>query len=141
MKIDWDLLVQAAKKAWSNAYAPYSGFCVGAAVLTSSNKIFSGCNVENASYGLCMCAERVAIGNMIAAGERELQAIVVISGSSTPASPCGACRQVLAEFAMDVPVYLASTVPGSVHRVTSLSKLLPDAFRGEILTAKQPSKA
>lgn len=136
MNIDWKLLVEQAKQARNNAYAPYSGFAVGAAVLSESNRIYAGCNVENASYGLSICAERVAISNMIAAGERQLRAIAIVTGSTSPAQPCGACRQVMAEFAEDLPVYLASTVPGSVDRITSLSKLLPDAFRSTMLKSK-----
>jgi cytidine deaminase len=131
--IDWDALVDAAKEVRGNAYAPYSGFGVGAAVLAGSGRIFTGCNVENASYGLCICAERVAIGTMIASGEREIRAIAVVTGAPTPTPPCGMCRQVLAEFAQDVPVYLASTTSGTMARATSLSKLLPDAFRGDML--------
>jgi cytidine deaminase len=80
-----------------------------------------------------MCAERVAIANMIANGDREIRAIAVVTGAASPTPPCGMCRQVLAEFAQDVPVYLASTTPGTMARATSLSKLLPDAFRGDML--------
>ena len=131
--IDWDALVEAAKEARNNAYAPYSGFTVGAAILGASGQIFVGCNVENATYGLSICAERVAVASMIVQGEREIRAIAIITGADAPTPPCGMCRQTLAEFAQDVPVYLASTQPGCLDRTTSLAKLLPDAFRGDML--------
>ncbi len=133
MSVDWDALVEAAKEARGNAYAPYSAFSVGAAVLAASGRVYAGCNVENASFGLCMCAERVAIATMIAHGDREIRAIAIVTGAASPTPPCGMCRQVLAEFAQDVPVYLASTTPGTMARATSLSKLLPDAFRSDML--------
>ncbi|MCL2824541.1 MAG: cytidine deaminase [Polyangiaceae bacterium] len=131
--IDWDTLVDAAKKARANAYAPYSGFAVGAAVLCRSGRIFTGCNVENASYGLSICAERVAIATAIANGERELTGIAIVTDTTTPTPPCGMCLQVLAQFAQDIPVHLASAIPGTMARATSLSQLLPDAFRPTML--------
>ena len=91
-------LERAARAAAEKAYAPYSGFRVGAAVLAASGKVFSGCNVENASYGLCNCAERTAIFNAVAAGEQVLRAVVVYTPTANPTSPCGACRQVISEF-------------------------------------------
>ena len=122
-------LIDAAKRARKNAYAPYSNYRVGAALLTKSGKIFSGCNFENASYGACICAERNAVGQMIAAGEREPVACVVVTGGKRPGSPCGICRQVLSEFAKDMPVVLVSEHRGGeTRRDTSLAKLLPDAF-------------
>lgn len=135
--IDWDALVEAAKEARNNAYAPYSGFAVGAAVLGASGQVFAGCNVENATYGLSVCAERVAVANMVAHGERELRAVAVVTGADAPTPPCGMCRQTLAEFAQDVPVYLASTQPGSLARTTTLAKLLPDAFRADMLPHRE----
>jgi cytidine deaminase len=131
--IDWDTLVAAAREARENAYAPYSGFPVGAAILSGSGRVFAGCNVENATYGLTVCAERNAVGNMVAQGEREIRAIAIITGAASTTPPCGMCRQTLAEFAQEVPVYLASTTPGVMARTTTLSKLLPDAFRGDML--------
>lgn len=132
-RIDWDTLVEAATHARNNAYAPYSNFTVGAAVLCASGRIHVGCNVENATYGLAICAERVAIASMVAHGDREPLAIAIVTGASAPTPPCGMCRQTLAEFAPDMPVYLASTAPGTMARATSLAKLLPDAFRGDML--------
>lgn len=119
-------LVNAARRARANAYAPYSRFAVGAAALAADGRIFSGCNVENASFGLTICAERNALAAMVAAGQRPVaMAIVTADGRATP---CGACRQVLAEFAPDLPIILASeTGDGiTVHRLT---ELLPAFFR------------
>jgi len=131
--IDWDALIDAATEAHEHAYAPYSGFPVGAAILCASGRIVAGCNVENASYGLSICAERAAVTRMIAEGEREMRAIAIVTGADAPTPPCGLCRQTLAEFATDLPVYLASRKPGTLARTTSLAKLLPDAFRGDML--------
>ena len=96
--MDWDELVTAAWLARERAYAPYSGFAVGAAVLAADGRVFVGCNVENLSYGLTQCAERVAIGAAIAAGACEFLAAAVVADTRQPISPCGACRQVMAEF-------------------------------------------
>ncbi len=125
-------LVQAAQAARERAYAPYSSFTVGAAVETPSGAIYTGCNVENASYGLTICAERVAIFKAVAAGEREITALAVVSEPG--ATPCGACRQVLAEFAPQ-PEEVAITVvngQGDERRYT-LGQLLPAHFSGEEL--------
>jgi cytidine deaminase len=122
-------LVEAAQVARRRAYAPYSGFTVGAAVLTSSGAIYTGCNVENASYGLTMCAERVAIHNAVAAGEREVMAVAV--ASEPGATPCGACRQVLAEFAPQPEVLRVIVVDGRGNeRPYTLEELLPASFSG-----------
>jgi cytidine deaminase len=118
-----ELLLGIAKRAAAFAYSPYSGIRVGAAVLTSSGRIFSGCNVENGSYGLTVCAERVAVQNMVAANERSLKAIAVHSPDMRNITPCGACRQVIAEFAAeDALVHLDG---GESLR---LSALLPGRF-------------
>jgi len=126
-------LAVAAVKARTRAYAPYSGYRVGAAVLTRSGKVYLGCNVENASYGASLCAERTAIARMVADGEREPVACAVATGGKSPGTPCGICRQVLAEFADDMPIMLilVGDRPDrkSVRRETTLAKLLPDAFR------------
>jgi cytidine deaminase len=131
--IDWNSLVTAAREAREHAYAPYSNYAVGAALLSGSGQIYTGCNVENASYGLCLCAERSAVAAMIATGERSIRAIAIVTDGPMPGPPCGMCRQVLAEFADDVPVHLASAQAGSLARTTSLSKLLADPFRPSML--------
>jgi cytidine deaminase len=96
--MDWTPLIDLAWQTRDRAYAPYSTFHVGAAVQDAHGNIFTGCNVENLSYGLTICAERVAIASAIAAGSRDLKRIVVVADTDTPVSPCGACRQVMAEF-------------------------------------------
>lgn len=112
------------------AYAPYSKFRVGCAVLTAVGNIYTGCNVENASYGLTICAERSAVFGAVSAGARNFRRIVVASDSEPPAPPCGACRQVLAEFGSELAV--ESVGPTQTRRWT-LRELLPDAFSGELL--------
>lgn len=124
--MDWDQLVKAAWQAREAAYAPYSNFSVGAALLAADGRIFPGCNVENISYGLTNCAERVAIGAAVAAGVREFVAVAVVADTGVPISPCGACRQVLAEFG--VPrVMLANR---SERIEFTLAELLPRASSG-----------
>lgn len=118
-------LATAAREVQHNAWAPYSGFRVGAAVLAADGRIFTGCNVENASYGLGVCAERHAIAAATAAGTRDLVAVAVVSDTDPPVAPCGACRQVLAEVG-DLEVIIVG--PGGVDRRTSVRDLLPDAF-------------
>ena len=121
-----EALVAAAREVRVRAYAPYSKYRVGAAILTRSGKVFTGCNVENASYGATICAERFAIGKMVAADERDPVMCVIVTAGPEPGSPCGMCRQVLSEFADDMRVVL---VAQRVRRETSLAALLPDAFR------------
>ncbi len=126
----WNELAAAAVAARARAYAPYSGFFVGAAVRTRDGRIFSGANVENASYGLTLCAERSAIVQAVLAGGREIVAVAVSSGISPPATPCGMCRQTMAEFAEDCEVLLLGGPKGDEERrVVTLSQLLPQAFR------------
>ncbi len=115
-----------ARQAAKAAYAPYSKFPVGAAILTKSGAIFPGCNVENASFGLCNCAERTAIFSAIAAGEREISAVVVYTPTATPTSPCGACRQVINEFGPHALVI--SICDGTESIDSTLDALLPGAF-------------
>jgi cytidine deaminase len=126
-----DRMVEAATSVRGRAWAPYSGFAVGAAILDADGCVHVGCNVENASYGLSVCAERHAVAAAIAAGTRVFTAVAVVTDSSPPASPCGACRQVLAEFG-DFPVILANLA--GERRITSVGALLPDAFGPELLS-------
>ena len=125
-----DRVVEAAREAQANAYAPYSGFNVGAALLAADGRIFVGANVENASYGLTNCAGRVALGCAVAAGARDLERLVVVSDASPPAAPCGACRQVLSEIATDLVV---ESVGPSGSRRWRLAELMPDPFGPEDL--------
>jgi cytidine deaminase len=120
-------LVAAARAVRKRAYAPYSKYLVGAAIATRSGRIFTGCNVENASFGATLCAERNAIAQMIAAGERHPVACAVVTAGPRAGSPCGICRQVLWEFARDMPIALAAE--GGKRRDTTLLRLLPDGFR------------
>lgn len=121
-------LKTAARRAAKSAYAPYSKFAVGAAVLTQNGKIHAGCNVENASYGLCNCAERTAIFNAVAAGEKKLRlrCVVVFTPTDQPTAPCGACRQVIHEFGPEARV--VSFCHGREVIDTNLRELLPGAF-------------
>lgn len=122
-------LIEAASDVRLRAYAPYSQYRVGAAVLGDDGVIYGGCNVENASYGLCLCAERVAVGAAVAGGCNKPEAIAIVTTDG--GSPCGACRQVLVEFNPDMKVILAA-VPGDgnqdICRVTTAAELLPDFF-------------
>lgn len=131
MTIDWEPLRRAALDAQARAHAPYSGYQVGAAILTKAGAIFHGCNVENASYGLTVCAERTAIVTMVAAGEREPVAIFIVTPGDDPGTPCGMCRQVLAEFAVDLPIRLRGASGAELE--TTLGELLPRAFRPSAL--------
>ncbi|MGH7526215.1 MAG: cytidine deaminase [Gemmatimonadales bacterium] len=125
-----DSLVSAARAAQERAYAPYSNFRVGAALEAEDGKVFVGCNVENASYGLTICAERAAICAAVSAGARRFRRAVVVSDCDPPAAPCGACRQVLAEFGRDLRV--DSVGPQSTASWT-IAELLPAAFGKEQL--------
>ncbi len=119
-------LEKTARATGSRAYAPYSHFPVGAAVIGGSGKVFSGCNVENAAFGLCNCAERTAIFSAIAAGERSVKAVAIYTPTALPTAPCGACRQVINEFG---PEAVVISVCDSKNRIeTTLSALLPGAF-------------
>ncbi len=121
-------LIAAALEAQQRFYAPYSNFPVGAAIRTASGKIFQGCNVENASYGLTICAERVAATSALAAGEKEFVGVAVVSRGGV--SPCGACRQFLAEFSPNVEIVMVdSQRPSEIHEAT-LAQLLPGRFEG-----------
>ena len=130
-----DLVAQAVT-ARSKAYAPYSNFAVGAAIKSKSGAVFTGANIENRSFSLTICAERVAIGAAVAAGEREFVAIAVIADSDAPIVPCGACRQFLAEFNPEL-IIVSATIRGE-RKIENLSQLLPNPTRG-ILTNANPS--
>ena len=123
-------LVRAAQEARQWAYAPYSHYTVGAALLTASGRIYDGVNVENAAYPTGICAERVAVFNAVSEGEREFEAIAVVTVNG--GSPCGACRQVLAEFGLETIVLLANA-DGQILHETNVAELLPGAFRPQDL--------
>jgi len=132
---EWDSLVDAAWAARENAYAPYSNFRVGAAMLLKGGAVAIGCNIENASYPLCLCAERAALANAVAqhgAKPGDLWAIAVVAEAPNPVPPCGACRQALSEFG-DMPVLLANR---EKRRLWMLRDLLPDAFSPKDLVAQ-----
>lgn len=124
-------LTEIAKKARTNAYAPYSGFKVGAAILTASGKVFIGANVENASFGLTICAERAAVAAAICAGNTDLRLMAIATDSNEPTVPCGACRQVLAEFNPSLEI-VAFTTSGK-EQPFNLGHLLPHANQGVTL--------
>ena len=121
-----DLLIEAAKQARENAHAPYSNFRVGAALRSTSGRIFGGCNVENATYGLTMCAERVAIFKAVSEGERGFSAIAVVTDTEVLTPPCGACRQLIWEFCGDIPVSMAN-LKGKIE-VMQMKELFPRPF-------------
>ena len=127
-------LIQAALEARKWAYAPYSNYPVGAALLTNSGKIYDGVNIENAAYPTGICAERVAVFKAVSAGERKFEAIAVVTANG--GSPCGACRQVLSEFGMETRVLIADA-NGKLIRDCSLSELLPEAFRPDDLPGSE----
>jgi cytidine deaminase len=128
LRVDIERWIAAARMARERAYAPYSKFQVGAALIATDGRIFTGCNVENISFGLTMCAERVALGNALAEGVREFAAIAIVADTARPVSPCGACRQVLAEFNSDLAIHLG-TLDGS-RESFRLTELLPRAATG-----------
>lgn len=119
-------MLRAAVRAVRNAYAPYSGFRVGAAVLSGSNRIFSGTNIENSSFGLTVCAERVALWKAVAAGERTIKAVLVYTDTEELTPPCGACRQVIFEFGADAEVVMTN---GRRTETWRLAELLPAGFQ------------
>ena len=128
----FDKLFEAAKKAREFAHVPYSKFKVGAALLTSNNKIFAGCNVENAAYPQTQCAEASAIGNMISQGEKKIIEVLVIGSGNLLCSPCGGCRQRLREFAdLKTPIHMCNTE--GIQKTLNLEELLPESFGPENL--------
>jgi cytidine deaminase len=128
---EFDTLIAAAKQARENAHAPFSNFRVGAAVRAHSGRVYTGCNIENATLGLTCCAERVAIFKAMSEGERGFNAIAVVTDGETLTPPCGACRQIIWEFCGDIPVLLAN-VSGKVEKETSAG-LLPRQFDSSFL--------
>jgi cytidine deaminase len=129
---DTGALVTAARQAREHAVAPYSNFKVGAALLTADGRVYGGCNVENASYGLTVCAERVALLKALSEGERTFAAIAVVADTESPTPPCGPCRQLLWEYCGDIPVVLANLTHLAAEH--SLGALLPHPFDGRLLT-------
>jgi cytidine deaminase len=127
--MDYEDLIAKAMEARKKAYAPYSHFAVGAALLAKSGRVYTGCNVENASYGLSICAERTAVFKAVSEGERDFEAIAVVTEKGV--TPCGACRQVLMEFGEDIQVIVADEA--GEYRVFGLQELLPEAFTPEHL--------
>ena len=126
-----DRLVQAARRAQTHALAPYSNFHVGAALLVASGEVITGCNIENATYGLTLCAERVALAKALSDGNRTFVALAVSAEAQLPTPPCGACRQILWEYCGDIPVIMAN--PREITMRTSLGALLPEPFGPENL--------
>ena len=123
-------LIQKAVDTAKRAHAPYSNYHVGSAILSESGDVFVGCNVENASYGLTNCAERTAIFSAVAAGQKKFTAIAIVAESDPPPFPCGACRQVMAEFCdPDMPVYVAPSANPMAFVETSVGELLPHIFK------------
>lgn len=133
MDAETKTLWQAALEVRKNAYTPYSKFKVGAALLASSGKIYTGCNVENASYGLACCAERNTIFAAVAAGERSFEALCVVAGGAEPVAPCGACRQVIAEFG--IPKIIMADLNGNIKIMTA-DELLPYSFNAASMDNK-----
>ncbi|NIN00229.1 MAG: cytidine deaminase [candidate division Zixibacteria bacterium] len=119
-------LIEKAKKARIKAYAPYSNFKVGAALLTKAGKVYMGANVENSTFGLTVCAERIAVFKAVNRGDKNFVKIVIVADKNPPVTPCGACRQVLAEFVRDLKIVCVN-LQGKVERY-SLKELLPEAF-------------
>lgn len=128
MDIDFNLLMNKAKEASKTSYSPFSRFAVGAAVLASSGKVYLGCNVENSSFGLTICAERCAIFKAISEGEKEIRAVAIYSPNADSCYPCGACRQVMYEFQGDEEIEVITENLGELD-INKLSYFLPCGFR------------
>jgi cytidine deaminase len=122
------LLIEKAREAMKYAYAPYSNFFVGAALLTKQGNVYLGCNVENVSFGACRCAEQVAILKAVSSGEKEFEAIAVVNSSKNLVYPCGVCRQIMSEFGKDLRVIVASDTEIKTHKLTELVPFAFDSF-------------
>ncbi len=129
--MDFEFLLEKAKHAREHSYAPYSKFSVGAAVLTVSGKIFTGCNVENAAYGLSICAETTAITKAVSEGHKDIKAIAVVADLDGVCRPCGSCRQVILEFGNDIKVIMGN-LKGDFE-MRKINELIPDGFSGLVL--------
>ena len=125
-------LLEAALSARENAYCPYSHFAVGAALITSDGEIFSGANLDNASFGASICGERSAVASMVSSGKTRIKELLVVTDTNPPAAPCGICRQIMAEFAEDDMLVHLANVSGDVNTLP-LKELLPHSFRGKDL--------
>jgi cytidine deaminase len=130
--MDNQSLIEMAKKAREKAYVPYSKFKVGAALLTEDGKVYHGCNIENAAYSMCNCAERTALFAAYAQGDRTFKKLAVIADTPGPVSPCGACRQVISELCPSDMEVILSSMDGQVKKIT-VAELLPGAFSQEDL--------
>ena len=128
-------LMEEAKKAREKAYVPYSKFGVGAAILTTDGKVYHGCNIENAAYSMCNCAERTALFKAYSEGDRDFQMMAVVADTDRPCSPCGACRQVISELCPSNMKVILTNLKGDVEELT-VAELLPGAFSPEDLHAK-----
>ncbi len=131
IQLKYSEMLEIAKKYMNNAYAPYSNIHVGSAVLSKSGKIYGGCNVENASYGLTNCAERVAIQKMVSEGDLSFKAILIISDQEDFLYPCGACRQVMTEFAKEDPIIFVVSGKNEKLEIHRLSSLIPYSIKKE----------
>ncbi len=130
-----DKLIAKAREVRKNAYVPYSKFPIGAAILTEDNKVFTGCNIENAAYGLTNCAERTAIYKAIATGYRKFKAIAIIADTEKPITPCGSCRQVLLEFGTNIKVIMTNF--NGDEEIKTISELLPSSFSREDIKSEE----
>jgi cytidine deaminase len=132
--VNIEQLIEAAKKARDKAYVPYSKFGVGAAILTTDGKVYQGCNIENAAYSMCNCAERTALFKAYSEGDRDFQMMAVVADTDRPCSPCGACRQVISELCPSDMKVILTNLKGDVKELT-VAELLPGAFSPEDLHA------
>jgi cytidine deaminase len=133
--VNIDQLIEEAKKAREKAYVPYSKFEVGAALLTTDGKVYQGCNIENAAYSMCNCAERTALFKAYSEGDRDFQLLAVVADTERPCSPCGACRQVISELCPQDMKVVLTNLKGDILE-TTVADLLPGAFTSEDLHAE-----